>query len=49
MSSISSAQKTYEADILLDKTIYNPGDFVSGQAILKLARKLCCDTVTGKN
>lgn len=37
---------SFKSDIFLDKPIYNPGDLITGQVILDLTRKLCCDTVS---
>ncbi|KAI6184045.1 Arrestin domain-containing protein 5 [Aphelenchoides bicaudatus] len=48
MMAANTYQIPYEADIFLDKMIYNPGDSVNGQVTLRLAKKMCCDTVTVK-
>jgi hypothetical protein len=41
----SLATSAYQADIFLEKPIYNPGDTLNGQITLRLGRKLCCDRV----
>lgn len=48
MTSSSSAltPNIYQADIFLDKPIFNPGDLVTGQVVLRLAKKLFCDTLS---
>lgn len=39
------AQSPYQADIFLEKPIYNPGELINGQVTLRLAKKLCCEII----
>jgi hypothetical protein len=44
----TSAPSPYQMEIFLDQPIYNPGDMVTGQIILDLNKKLCCDTISAQ-